>query len=457
MIDFNESAMMSYSEKIKAVAKKLDKNSILILFSSDPKRRNRDVFYKFRNNSDILYLTGLNFPEIILCLDSEEVLNIFMKFPDPEIERWQGKMTQPDYVTSQLGIDGKQIHEYTAFKEKLPEILKNKKSIYLDLNMDPEKLNQIIRHINNLNKNTRDKTFGPENIISAGSILHEVRIFKTNGEIKKIRQAIDITGNGFIETMKWTRKNLASGIFEYQIKSKIEEIFQFFGSHDLAYPTIVASGNNANYLHYDKCLDKVFDQDLVLVDAGCEWNSYASDITRTFPVSGKFTEHQKNLYNIVLNAQKNAIKLCKTGKCFEDIHQITVETIVDGLWELNLFSNIIDVNSTDSRLITPSSKAEIIDKKYYRLYYMHYTSHYLGLDVHDVGSYYDNNISRQLSNGMIFTIEPGIYIHKDYDFVPIEYRGIGIRIEDDILIHNEKPDVLSCNIPKEITEIEELN
>lgn len=446
----------------------LEPDSILILFSAEKKNRNRDVFYEYRNSSDMLYLTGYNEPDMKLCVTSEKKLTFFIKFPDVKIERWTGKMLSAESVRSGFHLEADDVREEKKFWNDIPELLKNKKTVYLDFSANNENISQLIAIINDLNKNTRDATSGPEKIIHISQVLHESRVLKTKNELQKIKKAIEITAQGFIEIMRHTRrvvKQNPTSLFEYNVKARIESSFKDNGAMNLAYPTIVASGNNANYLHYENFNRSIGINDLILVDAGCEWQGYASDITRTIPASGKFTAPQKKIYNIVLEAQKAALRNCIPGNTFEMVHDSAVRYIVEGLWELGLFKEIIDindrqndkVNDTDEpKLIKPASISEVIEKKYYRIYYMHYTSHYLGLDVHDVGGYFVEGKSRTLQNGMVFTVEPGIYISEDYHFVPQEFRGIGIRIEDNILITENGHEILSENIPREVDEIESI-
>ncbi|MDH4261565.1 MAG: aminopeptidase P N-terminal domain-containing protein [Spirochaetia bacterium] len=455
---------MEYKNKLEQIAKKLEPDSILILFSPEKKVRNRDVHYEYRNSSDFIYLTGCNEPEMILCLTSEIKISIFMKFPDVKLERWTGKMLSPEKVELDLNLDKSDVRESKNFWDEIHDLLKNKKTIYLDYNENHENIQRLIVIINDLNKNSRDEVCGPEKIINLSHLLHESRVIKSPNEVKKIKEAIQITAKGFMDVMKFTRscfnKSENYTLFEYNVKARIESSFNESGATNLAYPTIVASGNNANYLHYENCDKLILPNELILIDAGCELFGYASDITRTIPASGKFSDPQKEIYNIVLGAQKIAIKNCTPGNTFEKIHECTVKYIVENLWELGFFKELlidnVDINNNDLKLIKPESIKEVIDKKYYRTYFMHYTSHYLGLDVHDVGKYYINGSSRKFEPGMIFTVEPGIYISEDYHFVPEKYRGIGIRIEDNILITKNGNEVLSENIPREVYEIENI-
>jgi len=456
---------MTHKEKLHRVCKTLEADSILVLFGAEKKVRNRDVLYEYRNSSDLLYLTGYNEPGMILCLTPDGKANFFLKFPDPKMERWSGKMLSPEKVQADFQLEKDDVRPEIAFWTDIPSLLKNKKILYLDLTGPAENISRMIRTANDLNKNTRDATFGPDKIFHVNKVLHESRVLKSADEIAKIQRAVDITAAGFIDIMKYSRQTLGQAenvpLFEYNIKARIESSFKNNGAMNLAYPTIVASGNNANYLHYEHSSRLIAPNDLVLVDAGCEWLGYAGDITRTFPAGGKFTPAQREIYDIVLGAQKVAIEHCRPGNSFESVHERAVNYIVTGLWDLGLFKEVPEVDEKREnaavKMVKPGSISEIIEKKLYRTYYMHYTSHYLGLDVHDVGTYFNNEgTSRPLEPGMVFTVEPGIYISEDYEFVPHAYRGIGIRIEDDICITQNSARVLSENIPRTVDELESM-
>lgn len=443
-----------YIERLRQIAKSMMPDSFLILKAPEVKLRNRDVHFEYRNSSDLIYLTGYNTQDFILCLNSNANVIIYFKFPDPAQERWTGKMLSPAEVIKDLNLDEKNVREYKNFQADLPDLLKNQKNLYLDFSLENEDLKVILKTVNDLNKNTRDVTFGPSQIINSAAIIHESRVKKSADEIEKIQKAAQITRLGFIKAMSFTRSK--DTLWEYEVKAIIEQVFKENGADQLAYPTIAAAGNNINYLHYTGSQSAIGKNDLILIDAGCEWQHYAADVSRTFPAGGKFTTEQREIYSLVLTAQKNAIEQCKAGNTMEDVHQAAVRTLAEGLWDMGFFKEIPDENA-NHQMVRPASIDEVIEKKYYRLYYMHYTGHFLGLDVHDVGLYYKEDKARPLETGMVFTVEPGIYISADYDFVPQAFRGIGVRIEDDVLIGgNKEVDVLTFDIPKEIRDIENL-
>ena len=287
-----------------------------------------------------------------------------------------------------------------------------------------------------------------------------MRLFKEDSEISLMRRAAQISADAHTYLMSYGRSKISSKnkIYEYELRAFLEAEFFKKGSEALAYPSIIAGGENATILHYSKCDDLVESDSLVLADAGCEYKGYASDITRTFPISGKFTQTQKEVYSIVLAAQKSALKECKPGSNLKKIHDAAVRTLADGLWELGFLKKCIKEEKNKHFIFTtPRSRKEVIQKEYYRPFYMHYTSHFLGMDVHDVGDYFIKEKHRPLKAGMVFTVEPGLYFPSIYKHIPKKFRGIGIRIEDDILITKDGFENLSQSAPKEIKDIEELS
>lgn len=444
---------MKHEHKVKKLWESMEPNSLLLLFSPEAALRNRDVHYPYRNSSDILYLTGMNRENIIMALEKKETRKKITLFVEPPVDlkiRWEGSMpSMEDYAGLFPAIDPS-VRPIAQFSKKLPELLKNKDILYIDLGENSGRITQVLTSVSKLNINTRATNEGPKHLIDISAILHEMRLFKNPDEIQLMQEAAEITAAGFAEIMR----PFKTPLYERDYKVTLEKIFYEKGASGLAYPSIVASGNNATFLHYHGSDRKVSPQDLVLIDAGAEFNYYASDVTRTFPAGGRFSPAQKRIYSIVLDAQKQAIEQCTLHYTLEDIHRKVVESMVAQLWELGLFAKIPDPSSKTGALLSPSSMQEVLDKKYFRHYYMHYTSHYIGLDVHDVGKYHTKGVQRDLEPGMVITIEPGLYFPEEYDFIPKEYRGIGIRIEDDILIDDNSPVNLTKKIPKEIDDIQ---
>ncbi|MES0491032.1 MAG: aminopeptidase P N-terminal domain-containing protein [Leptospirales bacterium] len=463
---------MSYREKLKSAAERMEKDSILVMKAPERAKRNRDVYYNYRTSSDLLYLTGLSLENFYLVLTSDNEIEIYMEYPDLLKERWEGKMQNPEDTALALNISKESIFNVTLFWNQIGERLKNKKTLYFDFGEEPDFDQKLLQTLQTLNRNNRAKELGPERIIQVSELLHEMRLYKTASELKEIQTAVDISASAFTETMKFSRNYSGSGpLTEHGLRTQIESLMFEQGATELAYPTIVAGGNNGTVLHYTECSSQLHKNDLVLIDAGCEWNGYASDITRTFPVGGKFSEEQKEIYSIVLAAQNRAFEECRKGNTLQSIHDSTLLVITEGLWELGFFKKIPDIDNDASEKkqnegskknntvvwAKPESVKEVIERNLYRHYYMHSTSHYLGLDVHDVGKYRIAASEREIEPGMVFTVEPGIYISGQYDFVPEAFRGIGIRIEDDVVISESGKQIMSQNTPSSITDIENLS
>ena len=396
--------------------------------------------------------------------------HIFAEKSDPKKERWEGKRLSASKIAENLSFsskDGDECHDYHDFWNKLPKLIQNKNTIYWDYNNEPSHHQKILNLLSEMHKNLRGGDFGPTNLKHSSCLLDELRLFKDPAEIELMKKAAYISALAHKKLMLYTRnyfklkkssknETFQDSVYEYTFRSFLEAEFMKEGVDSVAYPSIVAGGENATVLHYISCQSKVKNTDLLLVDAGCEYQGYASDITRTYPVSGKFSEAQKDIYQIVLAAQKEALKECKPGSTLGKVHNRAVQVLCEGLWNLGLFKKCIKQEKGGKFILTkPSSLDEVMEKKYYYYYYMHYTSHYLGLDVHDIGNYYNNKKKhRKLEPGMVFTVEPGLYFPKIYQHIPNHYKGMGIRIEDDVLITKKGKEVLTQLAPKEINELE---
>lgn len=414
-------------------------SGMAVLFAAPHAKRNYDVHYEYRTCSNFYYLTG--FPEqdaaAIFLPGSDKPYKLFVHPKDPEKEMWEGKRAGVEASKSLFAADETySIHE---FNEVFKKLLKQVDTLYFGLGEFPEQDNQILEMVKNHHPNSRtgDKIF--RNIRKVQELVTNMRWKKDAEEVATMRKAAEISSMAHRKAMETARP----GMYEYEIEAEIEYWFRKGGAEDLAYASIVAGGNNATVLHYKTNRDSLKDGTLLLIDAGSELENYASDITRTFPVSGKFTKAQRALYEIVLRANKEAIAIVKPGLPFAEIHKRATEVLVDGLLDLGLLKG---------------SRAEIVkDRKNYANFYPHGTSHWLGLDVHDPSAYTDDKgNSLPIEEGNVFTIEPGLYIGEDRMDVPAEYRGIGIRIEDDILVTATGADVLTKNCPKEIAEIESI-
>jgi len=413
--------------------------SVAIFCAPTEAIRNDDVHHDFRQDSDLYYLTGFEEPESVLVLsakDGETPKSIlFLRARDPDREIWDGPRLGIESAIDTLGID--EAHPIESLKEALPTILTGAKTVFYDLaRLDREENDAIVLNAFTQAKRKRRRDgIAPSAIQDSGPLVHEMRLFKSAEEIAIMREAAQLTAQGHIRAMEVT----APGVCEYQVQSAMEFEWLVRGAERNAYPSIVGSGPNACILHYRAGPRVMNDGDLVLVDAGSEKSFYASDVTRTWPVNGTFSEPQKAIYSIVLDAQKKCIDSCRPGQTIDGVHDVAVAVLVDGLIELGLLEG-------------PAEKA--IEDESYKRFYMHRTSHWIGMDVHDVGAYSIDGSPRPMQAGMVLTVEPGIYISPADTSVPERYRGIGIRIEDDIVVTNGAPDILTSATPKEIADIE---
>jgi Xaa-Pro aminopeptidase len=400
--------------------------------------RSNDTEHRYRQDSDFSYLTGFPEPEALCLLSPQhekERFILFVRPRDKEKEVWTGKRFGTEGALALFGVDA----AYTIDKldEILPQHLATAEKVYYALGRD-ERMNAKILDLMNRSRMMRPRTGqGPVSLIDPGEILHEMRLFKSEGELGLMHQAIAASTAAHRAALSQTRP----GMYEYEIEALLEFHFRRLGATAPAYPSIVASGANAAILHYTTNNQQMQDGQLLLIDAAAEYECYCSDVTRTFPVGSRFSPLQRDLYNLVLTAQKEAIAMTRPGVHFDDVHQRATEILVDGLKEFGL--------------LTGETK-EIIEKGEQRKFYMHRTSHWLGMDVHDVGKYKLGEASRILEPGMVLTVEPGIYIAEDAEGVDDRFRGIGIRIEDDVLVTADGHEVLTKAIPKEIDEIEAL-
>ena len=414
-----------FGERRTRVFAQMQPNSALLLFSEIEKRRNNDCSYPFRQDSYFWYLTGFNEPNAALLLlktEQAEKAIIFLRPRDPLLETWNGRRLGIEHAPQQLNVN--EAYSIEEFATVLPKILKNLTALY---------------HVPEIH--TWGDKLLTESAVSFGEIfdwrpmLSEMRLIKSPNEIRLMQQAGQITALGHIKAMQTTRPNR----FEYEIESDILHEFNRHCARFPSYNSIVAGGNNACILHYTENDRPLNDGDLVLIDAGCEFAMYAGDITRTFPVNGKFSQPQREIYELVLKAQKRAIELLVPGNSIKQANDEVIRIKTQGLVDFGILKGDVDT---------------LIEQQAYRQFYMHGLGHWLGLDVHDVGSYGQDK-QRILEIGMVITVEPGIYISKDAD-VPEQYKGIGVRIEDNLLMTEYGNKILTAAAPKEIEDIENL-
>ncbi|MEC4750236.1 Xaa-Pro aminopeptidase [Methylomicrobium sp. Wu6] len=427
-----------FKKRRKQLMQRIGKGNIALIGSAAESVRNRDVHYPYRQDSDFYYLTGFNEPEALAVFipgreQGEYIL--FCREYDETKALWEG---------AHAGLEGAVGH-YEAddsfpiddLDEILPGMLENKGKVFYPMGRNPELDHSLLEWINHLRDQSRRGVSAPGELVTLEHILHEMRLFKSPAELKLMRRAAEVSAHAHRKAMQVCKP----GMHEYQIEAEL--LYQFYqdGLRHVAYPSIVAGGKNACVLHYTENKDVLKSGDLLLIDAGAECDHYAADITRTFPVSGRFSEPQKQLYQLVLDAQAAALEQIKPGLPWNAAHDASVEMITKGLVELGLLKGKV--------------KKLIKDEKY-KPFFMHRIGHWLGMDVHDVGDYKVDQEWRLLEPGMVLTVEPGIYIPADYDKVEEKWRGIGIRIEDDILVTAGGYECLTSAVPKSIAEIEAL-
>jgi Xaa-Pro aminopeptidase len=408
-------------------------DAVAILPAAPVYPRNNDVDHEYRQDSDLFYVTGFDEPQSVLVLNAEKKSTMFVRPRDPEREIWDGPRAGVDGVKTSFGIDESFVVADLA--EQLPKLLQNKRRLYYRLGRDRQFDDKVLEAIDRTRTRARMGITWPTEILDPGQILHEMRLFKDAADLSAMKAAVKITEEAHVRAMAATKP----GMHEYEVEALLLETFRKHGSERPAYGSIVGSGANATVLHYRANNRQMNAGELLLIDAGCEYGYFASDVTRTWPVSGKFTREQQAIYELVLEAQLAGIALTRTGGTLEQIHKKCVEVITTGLVRLGLLSGDVP---------------KLIEDEAYKPFYMHRTSHWLGMDVHDVGAYWVDGKPRQLEPGMVLTVEPGIYIAKDYEKVSPEWRGIGVRIEDDVLVTDGDPLNLTAAIPKTVAEIE---
>lgn len=419
-------------------AKVLEKigNGIAVIPSAPHQRRNSDVLFPYRPDSDFYFLTRFPEPEAVAVLapgSDEGDYILFCREKDPKREVWDGRRAGVEGAVADYQADA--AFPIAEMDSMLPKLMANRDRIYYTIGRYEDFDTKVISWLNKVRQRFRLGVGAPGEIIEIGQILHEMRLFKQPEEIEKIQRAADIAAEAHMHAMRLCAPDMT----EYQIQAEIEYIFMSHGCVP-AYPSIVASGQNACVLHYIENSDDLTDGDLLLIDAGAEYDCYASDITRTFPINGKFSDAQRAVYEVVLETQKQCIDAVKPGSLYSDVADRATESIVDGLIELNILK---------------CGKQEALEEKKFKPYYMHRVGHWIGLDVHDVGLYRDENSWRVLKPNMYLTIEPGIYLSPSEE-LDEKWHGIGIRIEDDVLVTDAGNQITTARVPKEIAEIERL-
>jgi len=423
--------------QLEEFLRRMAPKSVAIIPGAHDTRRSNDTHYRFRQDSDFFYLTGFEEPDSLAVIrpDRDPKYTLFVRPRDPEREIWDGRRAGVEGAKSDFGAgEAFPIEEFGA---KLSEFLDGADVLYYRLGVDRDLDEAIIKEISRMRSLNRKPIHPPQTIVDPGTIVHEMRVIKTPEELEIMQTAADIAAEAHCEAMKAVRP----GMQEYQVEALIEQVFRRRGAAAPAYTSIIGSGPNATVLHYINNDGVLRDGDLLLVDAGAEYKGYASDITRTFPINGRYTKPQREIYDLVLKAQMACVELVRPGVTHDQLKQHSIEVLTEGMLELGLLQGDAE---------------EIIKEKKYEKFYMHGLGHMLGIDVHDVGQYYFGQDSRALEPGVVMTVEPGIYVAPETKDVPEQYLGIGVRIEDDVLCTSNGPRVLTTKVPKQAEEIEAL-
>ncbi|TBU72356.1 Xaa-Pro aminopeptidase [Pseudomonas daroniae] len=427
-----------YARRRKTLMAQMEPNSIAILPAAPVFIRNRDVEHVYRQDSDFQYLSGFPEPEAVIALipgreHGEYVL--FCRERDPERELWDGLRAGQEGAISRFGADD--AFPIGDIDDILPGLIEGRERVYYAVGTNPEFDRHLMEWVNVIRSKARQGATPPKEFVALNHLLHDLRLYKSAGEVKVMREAAQISARAHVRAMQASR----AGLYEYHLEAELDYEFRKGGAKMPAYGSIVAAGRNACILHYRENDALLKDGDVVLIDAGCEIDCYASDITRTFPVSGKFSPEQKAIYEIVLAANMEAFKHIAPGRHWNEAHEATVRVITAGLVELGLLKGNVD---------------ELIAAEAYKPFYMHRAGHWLGMDVHDVGEYKVGGEWRVLEVGMAMTVEPGIYIAVDNQSVAKKWRGIGVRIEDDVVVTKTGCEILTGDVPKAVDEIEAL-
>ncbi|WP_299311969.1 Xaa-Pro aminopeptidase [uncultured Halomonas sp.] len=425
-----------YRARRRALMDALPADSAVLLPGASLVTRSRDSEFPFRQDSDFHYLSGFPEPDALLLLlpgRAEGECVLFCQDRNPLMEAWTGIRLGAEGAVREHGVD--QAFENAERDERLETLLDGRHTLYLPLDSaDAMAIAEEVRGA--LMARVRQGARPPEALADVAPLIHEARLVKSEAELALLRHAAEISARAHVRAMRAARPGLA----ESHLQAELEHEFRWQGGSGPAYASIVGGGANACVLHYIENRDPLADGDLVLIDAGAEFDLYAGDITRTFPVNGRFSEAQRALYELVLKVQEEAVAAIRPGVTLVELHEGVVRGLTEGLIELGLLEGEVQAR---------------IDDESYRRFYLHSTSHWLGLDVHDVGVYRQGGEPRPLVPGMVLTVEPGLYVPADDD-IPEAFRGIGIRIEDDVAVTAGGHEVLTTGAPKQVSEIEAL-
>lgn len=424
-----------FSKRRKQLMRMMGPGSVAILPSAPVRGRNRDVEYPYRQDSDFYYLSGFPEPEAVLVLipgrkHGEYIL--FCREKDPEMEIWNGRRAGQEGACDIYGADDS--FPISDIDEILPGMLEGSERVFYTMGAVPEFDQRVIHWVNKIRGKSRSGIRPPGEFVALEHLLHDMRLFKSRAEVGLHKKAMKVSADAHKRAMSICRP----GMMEYEIEAELIHQFRRHGMEP-AYPSIVGAGRNACILHYTENRSQMQDGDVLLIDAGAENQCYAADISRTFPVNGEFTPAQRALYEVVLQAQLAAIDKVRPGNHWNEPHIAAVQTLTEGLVELGLLKGKVK---------------KLIEDEAYRRFYMHRTGHWLGMDVHDVGDYKIDSDWRELEPGMMLTVEPGLYISEGSKGVAKKWWNIGIRIEDDVLVTKEGPQVLTIDAPKTVEDIQ---
>lgn len=413
----------------------MGKDAVALVLGARLVTRSHDTHYPFRQDSDFHYLTGFDHPHAaaVFRTDGGPAYTLFVEPRQREAEIWTGYRPGVEGAVRDFGAD--EAHPADALLERLPGLLEKARRLYHVLGRDAQLDARISEIVDGLRLRSRLGALPPDEIVDPRRILHEMRLFKEPAEVEILRRASAITAEGHRAAARLAR----DGRFEYELEASLEHEFRRRGATGPAYGSIVGGGPNATVLHYVTNRDRLREGELVLVDAGCELEGYASDVTRNYPVGGRFQGAARDVYEVVLAAQEAALAVSKPGATLDDVHAAAVRSLTEGLVSLGLLSGSVD---------------DLVESGAHRSWYMHRTSHWLGLDVHDVGAYAHEGRPRALEPGMVFTVEPGLYVAPVDEKADARLRGIGVRIEDDVLVTPDGHENLTAAIPKRIPDVE---
>ena len=426
-----------FKRRRRQLMRMADDDAILIVPSAPERIRNNDSHYPYRQDSDFHYLTGFGEPDAVLVLipgRSAGAEILFCRERHPEREQWDGPRVGPEGAAEDYALDD--AFPIEDIDEILPGMIEGRGRVYYHFGRDTDFDLRIIAWVNRVRGEVKKGARAPHEFVALSHLLHDLRLYKSPAELKLMRRSAEIAAEAHCRAMQATRP----GMHEHAVEAELLHTFRRHGAV-ASYEPIVGGGANACVLHYRANNAVLNDGDMLLIDAGAEFHGYASDITRTFPVNGRYTKAQREIYDIVLAAQDAAIDQVRPGRAFNAYHDAAVRVISQGLIDLGLLEGTLH---------------DVIESGAFRKFYMHKTGHWLGLDVHDVGDYRVGDDFRELEAGMVLTVEPGIYIATGLDGVPPEYLGIGVRIEDDVVVTASTPDVMTTGVPRDASAIEAL-